>query len=70
MFAQKVFAPISAGLMQHVKEKIYERESMRPMKMVTKEFPADLATRVQMMDMSHPHDKYFMHITTSGFYMV
>jgi hypothetical protein len=70
MFAQKVFAPIATGFMQHMKEKIYERESMHPMKMLTKECPADLAMRVQTPIRSHPHDHYFMHITTTGFCMV
>ena len=42
MFAQKVFAPITTGIMQHVKEKIYQRESMRPTKMLTKDYPTDL----------------------------
>lgn len=47
MFAQKVLATFATGLMQHVKEKrIYEPDSMRPMKMLTKDLkdcPADLA---------------------------
>ena len=43
MFAQKMFAPITTGIMQQVKEKIYERESISQTKMLTKDCPADLA---------------------------
>ena len=59
MFAQKVLATFVTALMQHVKEKrIYEPDSMRPIKMLTKDLkncPADLAmqtTTQQEIDFS------------------